>query len=141
MSCGMNKAGGSILIITLIFVFVLTLLVVSGNQNSIIENKMQNNSSQLSSVFARADLGMQQAILQLENKSILLPDSPISLTVNKKIIDVDACDNQTLAFQSIAQRFNLRVVLNSVVIFAKVPHKTHCRKIPLVRVIGWKITN
>ncbi|MCX7124757.1 MAG: pilus assembly PilX N-terminal domain-containing protein [Gammaproteobacteria bacterium] len=128
---------GFVLMITLLFIFVLTLLAISGSQDIILENKMQNNMQQELAVFAYAELGMQQQVLQLQGESMTLPNSSISLKTTSKIIDTDSCDNQTIDIQSIAQNSISTVVLNSRAIFAKVPRDKGCKKIPAYRVVWW----
>jgi Tfp pilus assembly protein PilX len=128
---------GFVLIITLLFILVLTILAISGGQHIILENKMQSNVQQTSAVFARAELGMAQKVLLLQGKSMTLPDSPISLKVTSTVIDIDDCDNQTIDMQSKASNHFSTVVLNSRDIFAKVPHEKNCKKIPAHRVLWW----
>lgn len=128
---------GFVLMITLLFIFVLTLLAISGSQDIILENKMQNNMQQELAVFAYAELGMQQQVLQLQGESMTLPNSSISLKTTSKIIDADSCNNQTIDIQSIAQNSISTVVLNNRTIFAKVPRDKGCKKIPAYRVVWW----
>src|SRR3990167_7288857 len=113
-----HSESGFVLFIVLLFLFVLTLIAVSGSQDIILENKMQNNMQNTSLVFARAELGLQQAVLAIEGDPISLPDSPISLNVTTKIINTDDCDNQTIDIYSTAKDTLSTVVLNSRNIFA-----------------------
>lgn len=129
---------GFILLITLIFLFVLTLITISGSQDIILENKMQNAMQNNALVFARAELGMQQAVLAIEGDPIVLPDSPISLNVITKIISTDDCGNQTIDIQSTAKNLFSNVVLNSRNIFARVPKEKGCKKIPMHQTLWWK---
>ena len=128
---------GFVLFIVLLFLFVLTLLSVSGSQKMILENKMQNNMCEHAQVFARAELGMQQAVLAIEGDSISLPDSRIHLSVHTKIISTDHCGNQTIDIQSMANDYLSKVILNSRNIFASIPKQRRCKKIPKHRVVWW----
>lgn len=130
---------GFTLMITLLFIFVFTILAVAGSQSIIIENKMQNNMQQELAVFARAELGLQQEILRLQGQAITLPDSDITLKTTTTLIDVDDCDNQTMDIQSIAYNHFSTIILNTRTIFAKVPREKHCKKIPLHHIVWWKI--
>ena len=138
MRVGGTKQHGFILFIVLLFLFVLTLIAVSGSQDIILENKMQNNMQNTSLVFARAELGLQQAVLAIEGDPISLPDSPISLNVTTKLISTDDCDNQTIDIYSTAKDTLSTVVLNSRNIFAKVPREKGCKKIPVHQTLWWE---
>ena len=138
MRVGGTKQHGFILFIVLLFLFVLTLIAVSGSQDIILENKMQNNMQNTSLVFARAELGLQQAVLAIEGDPISLPDSPISLNVTTKLISTDDCDNQTIDIYSTAKDTLSTVVLNSRNIFAKVPREKGCKKIPAHQILWWR---
>ena len=138
MRVGGTKQHGFILFIVLLFLFVLTLIAVSGSQDIILENKMQNNMQNTSLVFARAELGLQQAVLAIEGDPISLPDSPISLNVTTKLISMDDCDNQTIDIYSTAKDTLSTVVLNSRNIFAKVPREKGCKKIPVHQTLWWE---
>ncbi|HLB56644.1 MAG TPA: hypothetical protein VJK30_04890 [Coxiellaceae bacterium] len=129
---------GFILFIVLIFLFVLTLTTISSSQDIILENKMQNNMENSFSVFARAELGMQQAVLAQENDPIVLPDSPISLNVTSTVIAKDSCDNKIIDMQSTAKNNVSTVVLNSRNIFAKVPRQKGCKKISKHQILWWR---
>ena len=128
---------GYIIITTLIFLFVITLLVVSAADNIILNNKMQSNMQQYTAVFARAELGLQQTVLAFEGESINLPNSPITLQTSRSIVKIDACGNQTVDFQSIAHNAFSTVVLKCQDIFAKVPTAKNCEKIPPYQVVWW----
>lgn len=131
---------GFVLFIVLLFLFILTLLAVSGSQNMILENKMQNNMQDHALVFARAELGMQQAVHAMEDDPISIPASSIKLKVQTKIISIDDCGNQTINIRSIAKDAFSTVILNSLDIFARVPRAKYCKKIPAHRVIWWRET-
>ena len=135
---GAMHCNGFVLFITLIFLFVLTLIAISGSQDIILENKMQNAMQNNALVFSRAELGMQQAVLAIEGDPIVLPDSPISLNVLTKIISTDDCGNQTIDIQSTAKNLFSRVVLNSRNIFARVPKENGCEKISMYQILWWK---
>jgi len=128
---------GFVLMITLIFIFVMTILIIAGSQDIILENKMQNNSQQFLLVFDRAEWGMEQKILALQGHAMTLPDSSVSLRVNAKTIETDDCDNKMIDIQSNAKNSFSRVVLNSRGIFAKVPREKNCKKVPAYRMLWW----
>lgn len=132
------QQNGFILFITLLFLFVLTLFAIAGSQDIILENKMQSNGQNHFAVFARAELGLEQAVLLLEGNPITLPDSSISLTVTTTAVATDDCGNQTIDIQSTAKNNVSTVVLNSRNIFAKVPRQKGCKKIPLHQIVWWK---
>lgn len=135
---GEKNCAGFILFIVLLFLFVLTLLVVSGSQDIILDNKMQNNMHNNNLVFARAEFGMQQAISSIEGDSITIPDSSITLNIITKIVSIDDCGNQTIDIQSTAKNTFSTVVLNSRTIFAKVPRQKSCKKIPGFQRLWWR---
>jgi len=130
---------GFILFIVLLFLFVLTLLAVSGGEDIILDNKMQHNMQNDFSVFTRAQFGLQQEILALQGKSMSLPDSPISLNVTEKTMATDKCGNQTIDIQSTARNSFSTVILNSRTIFAKVPRVKKCKKIPKFQIVWWQV--
>lgn len=134
----MKKQNGFVLFITLLFIFVLTLLVMSGSQIMVLNTKMQNNTRHDFQVYAMAQFGMQSVVCALEGNPIALPDSSISLNTTVKNIQVDDCDNQTVDIQSTAQDQFSKVVLISRDIFAKVPRKKGCVKIPIHQRIWWE---
>lgn len=136
----MKSQNGFVLLMVLLFLFVLTLLAVSGSQHIILENKMQNNLSNHALVFARAELGMQQAVLEIEGHPMSLPASSIQLKVRTKIMSTDDCDNPSIDIQSIAKNGFSTVVLNSRDLFAKAPKLSGCKKIPKYQVVWWKET-
>lgn len=134
-----NKTWGFILIATLIFLFVMTLLAMSGAETMIFEHNMQSQQQRELSVLLRADAGIQQVILTKLGDTIILPPSTIILSTNKKIVSTDACGNQTWDISATAQNANVRVVLNSEDIFAKVPVSPGCKIIPTHQVLWFKI--
>jgi Tfp pilus assembly protein PilX len=134
----MKHNRGFVLFIVLLFLFVLTVLVVSGSQNIILNHKMQNNTYDHFEVFTEAEFGWQQAVLALQGQTITLPDSPILLTVTTKIVSTDPCGNQTIDIQSVAKDTLSKVILNSRDIFARVPREKGCQKIPAHHILWWK---
>ena len=133
------RKGGFVLLIVLIFIFVITLLAVTSSENVILENKMQINYQKKSEVEVRAEQGLEQMVLATQGQSITLPTDEITLNTSHKIISIDTCGNQTIAFESTAQNTFAKVVLNSLDIFAKVPHEKGCAVIPTHQIIGWKM--
>ncbi len=125
-----NK-NGAVLIIVLVFLFVLTVMMVSNSQDVIVNQKMQTAMQHDVAVFLQAEAGMQQTILSMEGETVDLPDSPISLRTSVKKIKVDRCGNQTVEIKSIAQDNHEKVILNSRDIFARVPVAKHCHTIPM----------
>ena len=123
--------------ITLLFIFVMTILMIAGSQDIILENKMQNNTWQASLLFERAELGLEQKILSLEGRAMTLSHSSILLQVKAKIIKMDDCDNKTIDIQSTAKNSFSQLVLNSRAIFAKVPREKNCKKVPVYGMIWW----
>jgi Tfp pilus assembly protein PilX len=138
---GLKNSNGAVLISVLVFLFVLTLMMVSNSQDVIINQKMQNAMRHDFAVFLRAEAGMQQAILSLQGESVDLPDSPIVLRTTVQKIKIDRCGNQIVEILSIAQDDHDKVMLNSRDIFARVPVAKHCQKIPVHRCLWWRIQN
>jgi Tfp pilus assembly protein PilX len=134
----MKNNKGAVLFLTLIFLFVLTLLAVDGSQNIILMDQMQNAMQNNGAVFAQAELGMRQAIFSMEGDPITLPESSITVTTNVKIIKIDDCDNQTVRIRSTASDSATTIVLNSLDIFAKVPKESGCKKIPEHHIVWWR---
>ena len=130
---------GSVLVLVLIFLFVLTAIIVSDSQNLIINQKMQHAIKNDFLVLLRAEAGMQQAIFQSEGRSVHLTDSPIALKMQSKTITVDQCGDKTVEISAIAQDDFDKVVLNSRDIFARVPRGKNCPKIPLHRCVWWRV--
>lgn len=133
-----SHSHGFILFIVLLFLFVITLLVVSGSQNIILDNKMQNSMQNHVAVFERAAFGMSQAVHAIEGDPITIPDSPISMHTDEKTIKTDRCGNQTIDIRSIAKNAFSTVVLNSRDIFARVHKEKNCKKTPAHRVVWWR---
>lgn len=134
-----EKNSGSTLIITLIFLFILTVMVASDTADLIINTKMQSAMQQYFLIFARAEAGVQEMVSAIMGTPIDLPDSPISLNATAKIIKTDHCGNQTVLIQSIAQSREKKIILNSLHIFARVPKLKKCKKIVAHQVIWWEI--
>lgn len=134
----MKKNQGAVLFLTLIFLFVLTLLVVDGSQDIILTDQMQKAMQNNAAVFAQAEWGMKQAIHSIMGDPIALPESPISVKTDIKIISIDECDNQTVSIRSVAKDSAATVVLNSLNIFAKVPKESGCKKIPEHHIVWWR---
>lgn len=135
-----RNENGAVLIIVLVFLFVLTVMMVSNSQDVIANQKMQNAMQHDDAIFLRAEAGMQQVILSLQGESVDLPDSPIALQTSVKKIKTDRCENQTVEITSIAQDDRDKVILNSRDIFAKVPVAKHCHKIPIYQCL-WFATH
>lgn len=138
MQLFMGKTHGFILMMTLIFLFVLTLIAVSGNNDIILQNKMQSDAAIQGQVFAQAELGLQKKIFQLIGKSFSLPNSPIKLHVLTKKINVDACGNKTINISSVATYLFSTVNLNTLVRFAKVPRERYCKKVKAYQILWWR---
>ena len=133
-----RNENGAVLIIVLVFLFVLTVMMVSNAQDVIANQKMQNAMQHDYVVFLRAEAGMQQTILSLQGESVDLPDSLIALQTRIKKIKVDRCGNQTVEILSIAQDDRDKVILNSRDIFARVPVAKHCHKIPIYQCLWFR---
>lgn len=125
------KTRGFVLIIVLFFLFVMTYVALSGAETIILSNKMQASTQQESALFYRALAGLKQMISVEEGVPVTLPYSSIDLKTSQKMLSQDHCGNQTVTMQSIAQRGNDSVILNSEDIFAKVPMIAGCP--PLLR--------
>lgn len=133
-----NNQRGMILVMVLIFLFVLTFISVNDSDDVIINHKMQSAMQNNFLVFMRAQSGMKQMVLAMEGITMTLPDSSIQLKTNATVVKTDHCGNQTIAITSIAKNSFSKVVLNSIDIFAKVPKKRKCKKIPAHQVLWWK---
>lgn len=133
-----KKQQGTILLMTLLFLFILTWIVARDANDAILESKMQNNMTNYAAVFRRAEEGMQKMVLTQEGKKINLPSSSIALSLSSTVISTDTCGNATIHIQSIAKNNGTTVVLNSLNIFAKVPRQKGCKKIPEHHIIYWK---
>lgn len=134
----MKSQNGFVLFITLLFIFIITLIVMSAGQTMLLDTKMQNNAHHAFQVYARAYFGMQSVVHRLEGDPIVLPNSSISLDATVKNIQVDPCHNRIVEIQSIAHDQFLTVILNSRDIFAKVPREKGCQKIPIHQRIWWQ---
>ncbi|PIZ04288.1 MAG: hypothetical protein COY58_04865 [Gammaproteobacteria bacterium CG_4_10_14_0_8_um_filter_38_16] len=135
---GKNKQIGMVLLLTLIFLFVLTLIAVSDSDDVIINHKMQSAIHAHLLIFMRAEWGMQKIILAHEGIFIDLPDSPIMVHAQSTVIKTDRCGNQTILIQSIGTDHAEKVVLNSLHIFARVPKLKKCKKIQLHQCLWWR---
>lgn len=134
----MKKQNGFVLFIALLFIFVLTLIVVSDTQTMILDRKMLNNARHDFQVYTVAQWGIQSVVYALEGDPIVLPDSMIVLNTTVKNIQTDLCDNQTVEIQAIAEDQLSKIVLNSRDIFAKVPREKGCKEIPIHQRIWWQ---
>ena len=134
----MKKQNGFVLFIALLFIFIVTLIVMSDTQTMILDKKILNSVHHEFQVYTVAQWGIQSAVHALEGDPIVLPDSSIVLNTTVKNIKTDLCDNQTVEIQVIAQDQFSKVVLNSRDIFAKVPREKGCQKIPIHQRIGWQ---
>lgn len=137
--CEKNKERGAILIVTLIFLFILTLIVVSDTTDFILNTKMQSAMQNHFLMFARAEAGVQEMVSAIMGAPITLPDSSISLNATAKIIKTDHCGNQIIFIQSIAQNHEKKIILNSLHIFARVPKLQECEQIAAHQIIWWEI--
>lgn len=132
------KQTGFVLMVTLIFIFVMTFIIITGSENMILQYKMQSNMLNEMRVFAYAEFGLQKMIFTLQHKSLFLPSSSISLITSKKIISIDSCGNKTIDLHAVASNALSTVILNSRAIFAKVPPEVHCKILPAYRCVWWK---
>ncbi|EKD77347.1 MAG: hypothetical protein ACD_42C00367G0001 [uncultured bacterium] len=123
--------------ITLIFLFIMTLLCVMDSDEVIINTKMQAAMQRDFMVFSRAQMGIEQIRLAMQGEKMILPDSPILLKTTIQLIKTDRCGNQTVNIESEAHDQFETVVLNSRDIFATVPIQKKCRKISPHQVLWW----
>ena len=132
-----RKQRGSVLMVVLIFLFVLTAIIASNSQCLIVNQKMQHAIQNEFLVLLRAEAGIQQTISQLEGRSFSLPASPITLNTRSQTIAIDQCGNKTVEITAVAEDDFGKVVLNSRDIFARVPREKNCPDIPLHRCV-WR---
>ena len=130
---------GSILIVTLLMVLVLSLLTMAASSDAILENKMKSGVRDDYLVTSVAENSLQKAVLSHEGVDIQLPDSSVTVSTQETNVKTDRCDNQTIDFLVTAQDDFSTVVLNSRDTFAKVPKEKNCAKVPIHRRIWWKI--
>jgi len=135
----MEKQQGAVLVTTLIFLFILTLLVMRSAAFLILQYKMQEAMELQSRVVERAEAGIIQIEQHWQNDDFTLSDSPITLTTSTQLESIDACGNRIFLIQSIARYQNQQVILNVRDRFAKVPRQKDCQPIPSCQRLVWQV--
>lgn len=132
------KQSGYVLMITLIFVLVLSLLVVAMTEATITAIKSETGMQQYQQLFYRAESGVLQMEQRLLGRYISLPSSSIALQTDVEHVDIDSCGNKIVDIVAMATWRSERFVLRSREIFARVPLAKKCRKIPLQKRLWWE---
>lgn len=134
----MKNQTGVILVVTLLFLFVLTLLVMDATQEMILEYKMQAAMDLREHIFKRAQAGIVQMEWMLRHQDFPLPNSPIALQTKYNLEKTDVCSNPIVSMQSVATHQHQQVILNVRDIFAKVPVQKNCKPIPPCQRLTWQ---
>lgn len=123
----MYSHNGFALPITLIFLFVMTLIVIAQTELSVSETKTQLRMQYHDVIFYRAEAGLIQAEENLLGISVTLPDSPISLKTTIQQQDADFFEKKLIDIDSVAFWNGQRVELRSRDIFVRVPKPAYQR--------------
>lgn len=83
-----------ILVVTLLFAFILTALVLNSIESGLIENKLALNFKQGAIVFAAAqsELMVREAIIRGDR--IKLPATKVTINCQEKLIAIDKCNKK-----------------------------------------------
>ena len=120
----MKNQYGTVLIVTLIFLFVLTLLVSSTTEETILEAKMESLLELNQVILNTAESGVIQSECHLLNHHIELPDTFILLKTSIQLEKVDLNDNKTFLIQSLASYASHQVLLKVRDNLIKMPKPT-----------------
>lgn len=135
----MKKENGFILLVTLIFIFVITLIVMSGSEDIVLDEKMQNHFYRNFQLFLTAEWSVAEARSHFTGHPVAAPYSPFTVDTEPHLIQTDECGNQLVEMQTTASDAQSTVLLNSQDIFARVPIEKGCPVIPVHQTIWWQM--
>lgn len=128
------------MLVTLIFIFVITLMVMSGSDSIILDEKMQSHFYRDFQLFLTAEWDAVEAQSQFTGHPIAVPYSPFVADTQSHLIQTNQCGSQWVEMQTTASDSQSTVLLNSQDIFARVPIEKGCPVIPVHQTIWWQMT-
>lgn len=134
-----KKWNGFILLVTLIFIFVTTLILMSSSNSVILDEKMQRDFYRNFQLFLSAEWSRAATESVLIGNSMTIPNNTFHVLTKTNLIQVDECGNQLIEMQTTATDNQSTVLLNSQDIFARVPNEKGCSAMPVHQTIWWKM--
>ncbi len=116
-----------VLIVTLLFVFVLTGLVLTSIESAVIENKLASNYKTESIVFQAAESGLKAGEAAIRGESIRLPSSQATISYQEKLLSIDPCAQKRYQVDSTARYDAITVRLFSVYDWLGQTNKPSCK--------------
>ncbi len=134
----LTSQSGYALFTTLVFIFVITLMIVSQSNNLITAKRSVADMQQYQQLFIRANDG----VVQLEHKILgsAFDLSKTDISLQTKIISqkTDHCGNQIIDIKSYASKGYRKLILRVRDIFARVPVIKGCKPLPRFERIWWR---
>ncbi len=109
----MKNEQGMILVMTLLFTFLLTLIVLSGIENSLLENKLSNHFLAQSVAFQAAEAGLVVAESNIRGEPMALPAMKASVYYATEFMSSDLCHKKHYQIHSTGRYQGIQVALSS----------------------------
>src|SRR3990167_6829577 len=109
----MVRQQGMVLVITLLFLYSLTLIILNSVEVDLLESKIQFNFYQDSMVFQAAEAGLVVAEAKIRGDPLELPNSKVNIQYVSKTLAVDRCHKKRYHIDSVATYQGVRVNLSS----------------------------
>ena len=137
----MKYQTGYALLVTLIVVFVLTLIIVSQTDSVILGLRSVVGMKRYQQLFYCANDVLVQTEDQLLGKTSHLSTACIDFAIQQSIRitqqRVDPCGNKEIDIQASTQLHSQMLILQARDIFARVPVLKHCEALPRFQRVGW----
>lgn len=116
-----------VLIVTLLFVFVLTALVLKSIESALIENETASTYKAESIVFQVAESGLKAGEAAIRGEPIKLPSSQAMISYQEKLLSIDPCVRKRYQVDSTARYHAITVRLFSAYDWLSQTNKSSCK--------------
>ena len=132
------SSAGFIMIMTLIFMFVFSLVILT--QIDQVTGEMQQEKAQIiyNKMRNRTEMGVKNYEHKMMGEAVDPVQSSLPLILNVQNKVIDACGNLTLDIVALTHWHDQQFKLRSHDIFARVPVQKNCKKMRPLKRLWWK---
>lgn len=122
-----TSQGGLVLVTTLLFVFIITLLVLSIAENNILENRVRTFFQNKMVALQAAESGLFAIQRQLTGQPIVLPNGEAKLYSHTEQVAEDSCQRKIFLVTVTAIYHRVEVTLESAYLLSRTLSLPNCK--------------
>ena len=133
-----KSQNGYMILLTLIFIFVMTLITISQINRVALVVKSVAALKTHELLYHYAEIGVMEVEQKMVGEYTVLPQSNID--VNMLVLNqmYDACGNKIVTIKSIVNGYHQKLILQVRDIFARVPIAKGCKQLPRIQRVWWR---